>query len=59
MPPDILVDLQGNTRRAFQDAGGGYAEILKQWEMTQINTSGERLSEPIASVYLASSTGQA
>jgi Tfp pilus assembly PilM family ATPase/Tfp pilus assembly protein PilN len=37
----------------------GYAEILKQWELTQINANGERSSEAIGTVYLASNAGQA
>jgi Tfp pilus assembly protein PilN len=37
----------------------GYAEILKQWELTQINANGERPSEPVGTVYLAGNTSQA
>jgi|GEM_PF-3171559 len=37
----------------------GFAEILKQWDLTQVNTSGEKLSEPIQSVYLTGSALQA
>jgi Tfp pilus assembly protein PilN len=32
----------------------GYAEILKQWELTKINANGEKLSENLQSVYLTS-----
>jgi Tfp pilus assembly protein PilN len=32
----------------------GYAEILKQWEMTQMNTGSEKLTGPLDPVYLAS-----
>jgi Tfp pilus assembly PilM family ATPase/Tfp pilus assembly protein PilN len=37
----------------------GYVEILKQWELTQNNTGEEKLTEPVESVYLASSTNRA
>ena len=37
----------------------GYAEILKQWELTQNNTGSEKLAEPVGSVYLASSINRA
>jgi Tfp pilus assembly PilM family ATPase/Tfp pilus assembly protein PilN len=37
----------------------GYLEILKQWELTQANTGGEKITDPMGSVYLASSTDQA
>lgn len=37
----------------------GYAEILKQWELTQNNTSGDKLPEAVESVYLASTANRA
>ncbi len=37
----------------------GYAEILKQWELTQNNTSGEKLTGAVESVYLVSTANRA
>jgi len=37
----------------------GYVEILKQWELTQNNTSGEKLTGSVESVYLASTANRA
>jgi Tfp pilus assembly PilM family ATPase/Tfp pilus assembly protein PilN len=37
----------------------GYAEILKQWELTKINASGEKSSETLQTVYLTSFADQA
>lgn len=37
----------------------GYVEILKQWELTQNNTSGEKLTGAVESVYLASTANRA
>jgi len=37
----------------------GYTEFLKQWEMTQNNTSGEKLTGSVESVYLASTANRA
>jgi hypothetical protein len=37
----------------------GYVEILKQWEVTQVNTGTDKLSGPVQSVYLTSSKDQA
>lgn len=38
---------------------GGYAEILKQWELTKNNTSGEKLTPAIGTIYLAGSAKRA
>jgi len=37
----------------------GYVEILKQWELTQNNTSGEKLTGLVETVYLASTANRA
>ena len=37
----------------------GYVEILKQWELTQNNTSGEKLTGAVESVYMVSSANRA
>ena len=37
----------------------GYVEVLKQWELTQNNTGGEKLTEPPGSVYLAGTANSA
>jgi len=36
----------------------GYVEILKQWELTQNNMSGEKLTEAVQSVYLVSTANR-
>jgi Tfp pilus assembly protein PilN len=37
----------------------GYAEIIKQWELTQVNTIGEKLTGAVESVYLACTANRA
>ena len=37
----------------------GYAEILKQWELTKNNAGSEKLTDPVESVYLASTANRA
>lgn len=37
----------------------GYAQIIKQWELTQVNTTSEKLSGAVEKVYLACSVNRA
>jgi len=43
----------------LQMQGDGYGEILKQWELTQNNTGGDKLTHQVDSAYLVSSANRA